>query len=460
MQRVLAIDNDAPFLRNLEVLLCDQCTLLTTTSGHRAVEMLRSESVDLVLLGPELPDMGGRDLLRTIHREIDSHLPVVVVTDRIDSDRIVEFLQDGAYDFISKNVHRKVLSAKILKAIERRLLEVRVNALQSNQADQHDSMVFASSQMRHINFEVTRLASLPFDVLLLGETGVGKDLIAFELHRRSKRRDGPFISLPMRALNESILESELFGHEKGAFSGAERMRVGKLEAAHGGTLYIPEISSLTEASQLKLLHFLQYKNIARVGQDSRKPDTRVDVRIVMATNESLEEHVTNGRMREDFYHRITGVKLYIPPLRERLDDIGVLAQYFLQKHSPTISAAMFSFSPEVDSALRTYRWPGNVRELENAVKSAIVCSPTPALTLESFPQLGARERIDPRCHYCLREQETLLPHKQADEEFRRAYFLEILRRTEYNMAKAAKIAGMTVQGFRRAVKALGISPRR
>jgi two-component system, NtrC family, response regulator len=457
MERLLIIDDDVEFLKVVESLLADRFHVQTATTGQRGLEILRSESVHAVLLDLRLPDADGVELLQTIHSEIDSHLPVIIVSEYGEPDRIVDSMRLGAYDFIPKSFHGDVLTAKLVKALERRSLELNVHALQSNLADQYDRMVFASDSMKRIHFEISRLAKLPFDVLLLGETGVGKDLVAFELHQRSPRHGKPFIPIAVRTLNEALIESELFGHEKGAFSSAGKMRIGKLEAANGGTVYLPEISCLTESVQLKLLQFLQYKSISRVGQDSRTPDRHLDVRVIMASNEDLEDHIQSGRIRKDFYHRVSGVKMTIPPLRERLDDIEVLTRYFLKKYSSVLSGPPPSLAPEAIEALRTYRWPGNVRELENTVKSALVSSQKDILTIRDFPQLAPTTREPARCSYCLEQQERIPKLDEAEGTFRRSYLLELLRRAGGSTTKAAAAAGITVQGFRKAMKGVKIN---
>jgi DNA-binding NtrC family response regulator len=401
--------------------------------------------------------MDGTEVLQILHRDVDPFLPVIIVTDQSDTETAVEMMRLGAYDFVSKSFNRDMLAAKLTKALERRGLEISVRALQSSFAEFHDRLVFASDAMKKVHYELTRLAGLSFDVLIHGETGVGKDLCAFELHQRSSRRDKPFIPVAMRVLSESIIESELFGHEKGAFSGADKAKVGKLEAANGGTLYIPEVSSLTETVQLKLLQFMQYKSISRVGQDSRRPDTRLDVRVIMATNEKLEDVVEKGKMRQDFYHRIAGVKLVIPPLRDRREDIGPLATYFLAKFSGSVDGRTYSLTPDAIRALENYRWPGNVRELENAIKGALAYSETGVIERADFPILGVQPKDGDLCRECLASRyETLPRYKAAEEKFKQGYFGDLMRRAEYNIARAAQMAGLTGPGLRKALKTNGV----
>ncbi len=457
MDKLLVIDDNVDFLNDVESLLHDRYTVIKAPSGSRGLALVESEPVAAVLLDLKMPDIHGFEVLKRIHGEIDPHLPVIIVTDIQDVSAAVEAMKHGAYDFIPKSFNLDLLTAKILKALERRTLEIRVGAMTSAQAEQYDRLVFVSSPMQKINFEITRLANLDFTVLIVGETGAGKDLTAFELHRRGPRRDRPYIPVPMKTYSETIIESELFGHEKGAFSGADKAKVGKLEAANGGSIYIPEVSSLSEPLQLKLLQFMQYKTISRVGQDPRKPERRLDVRIIMATNEKLEDLVKSGKMREDFYHRISGVRLSIPPLRERPEDIEPLAEYFLRKFVMGFEGLEYSFDPEVMPAFRAYRWPGNVRELENVIKNAIAYSSSGRLTLADFPHLHDPHTDTDPCRACMATRYVSMPHyEEVETSLKRAYFEEVLRRAGNNVAKAAAMAGLTPQGFRKVIGSLGI----
>jgi DNA-binding NtrC family response regulator len=455
MDKLLLIDDSVAFLSDVESLLRDRFQIVKATSGRRGVEMARTEGVAAVLLDIRMPDMDGLEVLQAIHRDVDPFLPVIIVTDHADAESAVKAMRLGAYDFIPKNFNREVLSAKIVKALERRTLEISVRALQSTFADYHDQFVFASDAMKRVHFELSRLAQVGFDVLITGETGVGKDLCAFEIHQRSARRERPFIPLAMRSLSETLIESELFGHEKGSFSGADKTKIGKLEAANGGTLYIPEVSSLTETVQLKLLQFMQYKSIARVGQDSRRPDTRLDVRVIMATNESLEEQVQKGKMREDFYHRISGVKLLVPALQMRREDIEPLTEYFLKKYDQRSEGERHTLAPEVLQFMQTYRWPGNVRELENSIKGALVYASGRELNLTGFPMLTDRARDESQSHFRMSTRyEHLPPYEEVKLQLKKEYFEELLSRVGGSIPRAAEVAGISAQGLRKLLKSL------
>lgn len=455
MEQLLVVDDSVPFLRDVEVLLRDRFGVHTADTAHKALDLLKSEHISAVLLDLMMPDMNGNELLKLIHTQIDPLLPVLIVTDHGKVEDVVTAMQNGAHDFVVKTFNRDILFEKIDKALERRRLELRVHALQNTYEELHDRFVFRNEEMKKIHFEISRLALVDFDILLTGETGVGKDLIAYEIHRRGPRAGKPFLPLAIKAITETLLESELFGHERGAFSGAEKTKPGKLEAAEGGTVYIPEVSSLSEAVQLKLLHFLQYKTVNRVGQDPRKPEMRVDVRIIMASNEDLEQAVGKGLVRGDFFHRISGVKLAVPPLRERPEDIEALAEYFLERHSRRIVGEAHQLAPEVLEAFRKYWWPGNVRELENRIKNALAFSEKRVLTLADFPQFGERAAVLSECGACLSTRTAVLPcYKDAEGNFKRAYFEEILRRSGSRRSKAAAMAGLTTQGLGKILRSL------
>jgi DNA-binding NtrC family response regulator len=301
--------------------------------------------------------------------------------------------------------------------------------------------------MEKVDKEISRVAEIDFDVLLVGESGVGKDRVAFEIHNRSARKGNVFTTIPLRNLNESLIESELFGHEKGAFSGADQARVGLIEATSGGTVYIPEISSLTTSVQLKLLHFMQYKTISRVGQDARKPPIKVDVKIIMATNENLVQAVQKSGLREDFFYRITGISIKIPPLRERKEDIEILVNHFLRLYEKRMNRGHFSATPALLKKLEAYNWPGNVRELENAIKHALVNASGNQLLPGDFNRDSDEwANTSFQAHPVVHDQE-LVKYKIAEQQFRRIYFENLLISAKGNVSLAAKLSGLSRQNI-------------
>ncbi len=456
MNRLLIIEDNGSSLSRFEAPFKEHYKVCVATTVQDGLEMLRRGRVSVVLLDLSHLDVGGTEVVATIHREIDPHLPIIALGDLEDTDKAVAAIRSGAFDFVPKAIEFAALAVKIAKALEHRDIEVRLNALQSSFSERQNKFIFASEVMKGINFEITRLANLPFDVLIIGETGVGKDLAAWQLHYRSARRDKSFIPISMKSLNETLIESELFGHEKGSFSGAERQKTGKFEAANGGTIYIPEISCLSEAIQLKLLYFLQYKSISRVGQDPKKSELRLNVRLLMATNENLQQLVESGRIREDFYHRIVGVRLTIPPLREHTEDIEPLVEYFLQSRANNPTAKKYVLGPGTLDALKAYQWPGNVRELENSVRHALAYAEDLDLRPEHFPHLAAGQGGGSVGQFPGSEGSGIVPYREAETAFRKKYFESLRKLSGNDVNEAARLAGITPQGLRKILHGLGI----
>ena len=449
MDKLLVIDDNINFLDDLELLLKDKYDLVKAQTGNEGLNLLRAERVSTVLLDLHLPDIYGLEILKTIRDEIDPHLPVIIITEFDSTENVVEAMKAGAYDFLTKDFNLELLSAKIDKALKHRKLELEVDALQRNISDQQNTFIFSCDEMKKLNYEITKLARLNFDVLLTGETGTGKDLVSSLIHNRSSRKDKPFISVSLKSLSENVIESELFGHEKGAFTGADKMKIGLFEAANGGTVYIPEISCLSESIQLKLLHFMQYKSISRVGQDRRKGEIKLDVRVLMATNEELEKLVESGKIREDFYYRISGLKLNIPPLRSRKEDIPKLVEYYLTKYS-NLFGQNFIIEDGLMDELMQYEWRGNVRELENSIKGAMIYSNGNIIRKEHFPNLF---------HLYLKnddtnssENEMIVPYEVALENFKKRYLTKVWKEANGVSSKASMMTGLTQQGLRKLLK--------
>jgi DNA-binding NtrC family response regulator len=452
MENLLIIDDSLEFLEDVEVLLKEKYRIYKANISKKGLEILRSTQISAILLDLQLPDIHGLDMLKIIHNEIDPYLPIIIITEYDNTDNVVQAMKNGAYDFLAKDFNLELLSAKIDKALKHRSLELGVNALQKNIQEGKNKFIFTSDVMKKINFEITRIANLDFDILLYGETGVGKDMVAYQIYERSERSKNPFIPVSLRSLGESVVESELFGHEKGAFTDAIQTKVGFLEAANGGIIYIPEISCLSEALQLKLLHFMQYKNISRVGQDPRKGMINLDVRVIMASNENLDTLVESGKLREDFYYRISGVKLYIPPLRERQEDIEELAKYFLEKYSGFCKNAEYTFDKDLIDLLKEYQWNGNVRELANSIKNALTYAKNSELNKNDFPCLSRINKFSVKQVFNDDNTNEFPTLNEAERKFKRSYFNSLLIKAGNKISAAAKIADITPQGLRKALK--------
>lgn len=331
------------------------------------------------------------------------------------------------------------------------------------------NFVYKSTLMKQLYFEIKRCARLANSVLLVGESGVGKDKIAFEIHRLSPRKNKPYLCVPIHSLSDTLIESELFGYEKGAFSGADQAKAGRFEATDGGTIYLPEISELPESIQLKLLYFLQYRSVTRIGQSPYKPEREINVRLVFATNENIENLVEQGKIRTDFYHRINIVKLVIPPLRNRIEDIEPLTKYFVDKFSDQFFQAKIKIDPSVYDFLQNHDWPGNIRELENIIERVLIkigdrifeTKDQAYLTADDFTNIfmpngnnvpGANE-ISLLFDY----NEKLLDYKTAQLNFKKEYFTTLLHKANGNIRIASKISNLTPQGLRKILKQTDIN---
>lgn len=339
-----------------------------------------------------------------------------------------------------------------------------------------EKFIYKSNIMKEIYYEMKRCARLANTILLIGESGVGKDRIAREIHNMSQRKDHPFLCVPIHSLNKTLIESELFGYEKGAFSGADHNKPGRFEATDGGTIYLPEISDLPESIQLKLLYFLQYRTITRVGQNPYHDEKTVDVRLIMATNENIDSLVDSGKLRTDFYHRINVFNIYIPPLRERKEDIEPLVRYNIAKFSDMLYKKEFDIDQSVIDYFMDYNWPGNVRELEHVIERSLIKLPIEfvedsykhVLTSEHFHELdypsrkainseNGKNQKDTDDLISLHSSNEIIDYNTAQLIFKKKYFTNLLNRTKGNITQAAKLSKLSPQGLRKILKQININ---
>jgi transcriptional regulator with GAF, ATPase, and Fis domain len=311
-----------------------------------------------------------------------------------------------------------VQNAMLVDGLKRENVALRAEAA----VRQYGDLLGAGQGMREVFRRIEKVAATDVSVLVSGETGTGKELVAREIHRRSGRAQGPFVAVNCAAIPEGLLESELFGHVKGAFTGAVATRAGRFQAAHGGTLFLDEVGEMPGALQVKLLRALQERTVVKVGDTRPEP---VDIRVVAATNKVLEEEIARGAFREDLYYRLNVVSIHLPPLRERGDDVAVIARYFLQRYAREYASRARSLAPAALVAMRKYRWPGNIRELENRVKKAVVLAEGPLVTAQDLDLRP--ENLEP-----------IMPLAQAKEEFQKRYINEVLERNGGNRTKTAK----------------------
>jgi len=359
-------------------------------SGAEAIAAYRRRPADVVVTDLRMVPVDGIEVVRTI-REEDPDATVVVVSAHGTIATAVEAMRAGAMDFIEKPFSPEVLRARVEKAVEiarerrgARAARARADALDEDRARELDpsGLVGSSEAMRRVLEQIRRIAPADATVLVLGESGTGKELVARALHAQSPRRERPFVSVSCAAIPEGLLESELFGHERGAFTGAVRRKLGRFELADGGTLFLDEVGEIPASIQVKLLRVLQERKFERVGGEET---IEADVRLVSATNRDLEAAVKTGRFREDLYYRLAVVPVVLPPLRERPGDVEELARWFLSQRAPKLGRSVTGFAPEALELLRRHRWPGNVRELENVVEQALVFAEGELVRPEDLP---------------------------------------------------------------------------
>ena len=398
MDTILIVDDEKNYLLVLSAVLEEEgYEVLTTASGLEALEIQKASDVDLVLTDMKMPGMDGIELLEQI-KTCDAELPVIMMTAHGTVDKAVEAMQKGAYSYIMKPFDNERLTLFVKKAIatykvvkENRRLR---NAVESQY--QFGNIIAKSKAMRDVFQLIQKVAPSNATVLVEGESGTGKELVAKSIHFNSPRRDNPFVAVNCSALAESLLESELFGHERGAFTGAVSSKKGRFELAHGGTLFLDEIGELSANLQVKLLRVLQDKSFERVGGVR---SIAVDIRVIAATNKNLGLEMRAGRFREDLFYRLNVVHIAIPPLRDRREDIRLLVNHFILKYAAERRSAVpvQGVAQEVDRLFYDYSWPGNVRELENVIERVMILCPNEIITGADLPR-GFKSSLDNALH--------------------------------------------------------------
>jgi DNA-binding NtrC family response regulator len=355
----------------------------TAEDGETALRIFDKNKYDLLLVDMKMPGMSGLELLTKV-KEIDKDTIVILITAFASVPTAIKALKDGAYDYVTKPVDPDELEHLVKKALEQKSLRVENEQLKGSidEIIKPDNLIGESSQMKKIYELIHTVAPADTTVMIRGESGTGKELVAKAIHINSRRKYFPIIPVNCGALAESILESELFGHEKGAFTGAQFKRKGKFEMADGGTIFLDEIGSVTPKMQVELLRVIESKQFSRVGGNQI---IKSDFRVIIATNESLEDLVKQGKFREDLYYRLNVFSIIIPPLRERIGDIPVLAFYFLNNFCTAMNKNIKNISPEAMEFLCRYDWPGNVRELENAIERAVVVGKGDTIKVDDLP---------------------------------------------------------------------------
>jgi DNA-binding NtrC family response regulator len=417
----------------------------SAVSGADALAKMEIFNPELILLDYQMPGTNGIEVLREI-RKRGKDLPVIIMTAYGTIERAVEAMKAGADDFVTKPFDPDHLALVIDKALERMRLRSAVEFLSVELGGRYRLVAGKSRLMAQTVEEAKKAAGSKATVLLLGESGTGKEIFARSIHDWSDRRSRPFVPINCVGLSKELLESELFGHERGAFTGAHQLKKGKMELAHGGTVFLDEVGDISQELQTKLLRFLQEREFERVGGTQA---IAVDVRIIAATNRDLEETIKRGSFRKDLYHRLNVIAIRLPPLRARAEDIPVLADYFLQRFAKETKKHFSAITEEAQEKLRAYEWPGNVRELANVIERAVVLGEGPTLEVQHLPPRVAATHIETPSH--------AQPYHEAINSRRRELIVKALAEAEGNRAAAAKALGLHRTHLLKLMKALQIN---
>lgn len=447
--RIVVVDDEASARSGLEKLLKQSgYDVATASDGVVALEIAAEKAPDLVVTDLKMPNMDGMTLLSKL-REQDSDLPVIVTTAFGDVSAAVDAMRKGASDFITKPIDFEVLSLAIERALEQRMIRVEAENLKRQLRDRDgvglQGLLGTSPVMQKVYRVARQVAGAKATVLITGESGTGKGELAKAIHALSPRSREPFVALHCAAIPETLLEAELFGHEKGAFTGADKRRVGRFEQASGGTLFLDEVGEIPPLMQVKLLRVLQDKTIERIGSGQSIP---VDVRLLAATNKDLAAEVREGRFREDLYYRLNVVHLEMPPLRLRAGDVVVLAEHFLHQFARENHKNIEAFSDDARTKILSHRWPGNVRELENAIERAVVMSEGPKVDASDLPFDAADPIQGP----------VRIPGSTMAEIERHA-ILSTLEATQGSTARAAELLDISIRTIQYRLAEYGVSAK-
>jgi two-component system, NtrC family, response regulator AtoC len=433
--RVLIVDD----VEDIRDILSDRLQaygyeVLTAIDGEEALEKVEKSSPDLVLLDILLPGLDGMKVLSRIKRDYPQ-ITVIMITAHGRIQLAVEAMKQGAYDFVEKPFDPDLIRIKVDNALERHSLLNQNEYLRSELKGEYDEIIGKSQKMLEVLEKIEKVASSDSTVLITGETGTGKDLVARALHQNSPRSSGRFVAINCTAIPATLLESEIFGHEKGAFTGATNRKIGKMEYADRGTLFLDEIGDMAYELQSKLLSAIEKKEIERIGGTQT---IKVDLRFIAATHCNLQEAIQNGKFREDLYYRINVVNIQLPPLREIKEDIPLLVEHFLSKYSIAQNKKKFQITDKAMNILMNYSWPGNIRQLQNCIEGAILLANTNTIKQEDLPQQMIPGKVP----------ESIPIDKQDNLKAKqKAHILKILKQANGNKTEAAKLLGISLRGL-------------
>ena len=448
--RILVVDDERSMRELLAIVLRREgYEVLLAENGRAAIDTLEREPVDLLISDIQMPDLSGVDVLRAA-KKIDQDILGIMITAFASTETAVEAMRLGACDYLSKPFDVDLLKMKVREKVENRQLRQENVLLKRTLGLTHQfsNIIGRSESMLGVFKMIETVARTNSTILLTGESGTGKGLVAQAVHFHSLRRDKPMVSLNCGAMPETLLESEMFGHMRGSFTGADANKKGLLEVAEKGTIFLDEIGEMSPVMQVKLLRVLQERRFRRVGG---LDELTADIRVIAATNQDLTRAVAEGRFREDLYYRINVIPIALPPLRERREDIPLLADHFLAKYTEQMGKAIQGIAKSAMELLMRHEWPGNIRELENVIERAVALEATPAILVESLPQSirGAEPRSG--------QPSDALPDGGFDleahvKEIERGYIAQALQRAGGVQVKAAELLGMSFRSFRYYVK--------
>lgn len=415
-------------------------------NGAQGLELISKGDIDLVITDLRMPGISGEEVLRKVTTETPG-IPVIVLTGHGSIDSAVEAMRNGAYDFLTKPLNLDQLSMIVKRALEARELSLQHKQLKKEVEAEHslNNIIGKSAEMQKVFEMIKKVASSKASVLITGESGVGKEVVADAIHKLSPRKSHQAVKVHCAALSETLLESELFGHEKGAFTGADSLVKGRFELAHESTIFLDEIGEINPSVQIKILRVLQERAFERVGGQET---INVDVRIVAATNRNLEDEVKKGTFREDLYYRLNVIHIYVPPLRERKDDIPLLVASFLDEFAAENGKTIKGISAQAKSAIFNYNWPGNIRELRNCIESAVVMCSGDEITLQDLPPTVSKASA---------EQSISIPANTTLDEAEKIIILQTLASNKNNKTKTAELLGIGRKTLHRKLEEYGIA---
>ena len=473
MEKLLVVDDEADVQYSFRrIFNSPEIELITANSGEEALTIIPQVKPDLVLMDVRMTGITGLETLRRL-RELNAKLPVIIMTAYGTTQTAIEAMKLGAFDYLHKpfDVPRlqQIVSGALKAARDMRQVVSYQPLLESE--DYEIGIIGRSERMQNVFKLIGQLAASDATALITGESGTGKELVARAIYHHSQRAGQPFLAINCAAIPENLLESELFGHERGAFTGAATQRIGKFEQCNKGTLFLDEIGDMTPTTQTKILRVLQDGSFERVGGNNT---VKVDVRVIAATNKLIEEAVAGGKFREDLFYRLNVVRIQMPPLRERRDDISLLVNYFLKKFAQLYKQGPKSISRDAQAAIEAYEWPGNVRELENVIQRALVMAKGPAIsTLHLPPEVIGRQALSSRAGspstatsatsddlptlvHALFQWARNDPKRKLIPAVERELVVEALKETKGNQVQAAKLLGITRATLRKRIEKFGI----